>query len=355
MNMKNTWSILHKELVMGPRNGMLLWIIAMPLIITFVVRLVFGGLIEPAPRLGIVDLGSSGVPAAIERLGGIEVTKVDSTERLERMVETNHLDAGLVLQRGFDGSVLSGSSPELRFFVGGESLATNRIILAVSTIDAIRSVAGQPSPVHVVTRTVGSGTSVPFSERMVPLLVFLAVALGGIFLPAASIIQERETRTMEAILTTPTTVGELMVAKGIFGYLLAFLVGALTLLMNSGFTASTGAYLVVLAVASLMTVQLGLALGAAAKDMATMFSIWKSAAIVVFAPAVLFLFPGVPEWIARIFPTYYFLGPLYHMLVDGAPLRAEVANLAIGVGVSAILAVAAAGLARRMETKIAVA
>ncbi len=340
---------------MGPRSGMLLWIIAMPLIITFVVRLIFGNIIEPSPRLGVVDLGTSSIPAAIEKEGGIQLQMVDSVGRLEQLVRDNNLDAGLVLTKGFDTAVRSGQTPELRFFVGGKSLASNRIILAVTTIDLIRSIAGQPSPTKVVTEVVGSGSAIPLSERLVPLLVFFAVALGGVFVPAASIIQEREAKTIDAMLMTPVGVGDAMAAKGIFGFFVSLIVGVFTLVINTGFTAQTGAFIVVLAAAALMMVPLGLLLGAVAKDMATMFSIWKSGAIFIIAPAILFLFPSLPEWIARIFPTYYFLGPLYHMIVDSSSLSSVAGDLAISVGISLVIAAAAGAVARKMETRLAIA
>ena len=61
----------------------------------------------------------------------------------------NDLDAGLVLPLGFDEAVQAGEQPELQFFVGGESLASNRLILAVTTLDAVRAVEGTTPPVDV--------------------------------------------------------------------------------------------------------------------------------------------------------------------------------------------------------------
>ena len=69
---------------------------------------------------------------------------LDDTEDLKTQVEANDLDAGLVLPPGFDDQVRSGSRPPLEFYVGGESLASNRIILAVTTIDLVREIEGTP-------------------------------------------------------------------------------------------------------------------------------------------------------------------------------------------------------------------
>jgi ABC-2 type transport system permease protein len=334
---------------------MFIFIFAFPLIITLVIRLVFGGLFDQAPRLGVVDLGSSSIPAAVAEMDSVAMTRVSSVDELRRMVRAHDLDAGLILPEGFDESVRSGARPELQFFLSGESLASDRIILTVTAVDLVRQVAGAPSPVHVTTEMVGEGASVPIEERLVPLLVLFAVAMAGIFLPAASIIQEKETRTIDAVLTTPIAVSEWMLAKGVLGFLLAFAIGSFTLLLNGGFSAQLLGHLAVLVVASFMCAQLGLLLGAGVNTMNAMFSIWKSGGIIIFAPAILFLFPAVPEWIARIFPSFYFLGPLYEMTVEGA-LFADVAmDLGIGALISIALTALVVPVSRRMETRLGLA
>ncbi len=355
MSVRKTWQIFARDVAMGPRTMMVLWLIVFPLLITFVVRLVFGDLIDPSPRVGVVDFGSSSIPAALEADDGIDLTIVNRVAELQEMVETNELDAGLVLDAGFDAAVQRGDLPNLRFFVGGESLASNRIVLAVTTIDLIRGLAGEPAPVEVVTEVIGDGSSVPFQQRLVPMLVLLSVALAGIFLPAASLIQDKTTHTIDAVLITPAQVGDYFVAKGMVGFLLAFGVGVITLLINGGFTAYVGGNLLVVGVGALMSVQIGLILGAAIKDIQTMFTVWKGGGIILFAPAVLFLFPTVPQWIAKIFPTYYFLGPLYEMTVNAVSVADVALDLAIGVAISIALAGLAGIVARRMEKRLAAA
>jgi ABC-2 type transport system permease protein len=351
MNFRNSITIVRKDLVLGPRTIMFIWIIGFPLIITFLVRLVFGGLIDPSPRLGIVDHGSSVITELAGKLEGVEVTVVESGEELKKMVEENEYDAGLILQEDFDNAVKTGRNIELQFFVGGKSLASDRMVLAVTLADLLREITGEPFDVEVTMKPVGSGPSVPIGERLVPLLVLLTVAFAGIFLPAASIIQERENRTIDAVLASPVKAGDFVTAKGIVGFLLAFIAGGITLLLNGGFTGIVGGQLLILAVAAFMSVDFGLILGCAVGDMATMFSVWKGGGIILFAPALLFLFPSVPRWAARFFPTYYFLGPLYEVSVEGAAFNRVLLDLGIGFGISVGLAFIVKAFAGRMKAK----
>lgn len=354
MSIRRTWVVFTRDVLAGPRTMMVFWLFVFPLLITFVIRIVFGDLIDPSPRLGIVDLGSSAVPAMVTDIDEIEVMVIDTETNLREQVESNDLDAGLVLQSGFDDSVRAGERPALRMFMSGESLASTRIILAVTAVDIIRGLAGEPAPVEVLTEYIGDAPAVPIEERLVPMLVLLAVALAGIFLPATMVIQEKINHTADAVLSTPVQVGDFFAAKGIVAFILSFGVGVLTLLVNGGFTSYVAGNLAVIAVGALMSVPIGLILGGAIKDLQTMFTIWKSGGAILFAPAVLFLFPSIPGWIPRLFPTYYFLGPLYEMTVNAASLGDVYIDLIIGVAISVALIAVVAPVAKRMEMRLAI-
>jgi len=316
MNMYTIFSIVRKDLATGPRVVLLFWVVAMPLLITLLIRLIFGGLVDRPPRLGIVDQGRSSISLEAAGIDEIDVVFPGSVSDLKKQVESHDLDAGLVLQEGFDEAVKAGDAPQLEFYIAGESLASDRITLAVTALDLVRAVAGQPAPVSVEMKTVGDGAAVPLVDRLVPMLVLLAVTLSSIFLPAASLIQERETKTLSAVLVTPARVGEFMLAKGFVAFVLSLSSGVFTAALNLGFGEQFSTTLLIILGASFLCVPIGLALGAAVKDMSTMCAIWKTGALVLFAPAILMLFPSVPRWIAMIFPTYYFIGPLYDVNVE---------------------------------------
>ena len=55
----NAWHVLRKDLGVGPRSPIFLYAIVLPVILTLLIRVVFGSLFDPVPRLGIVDEGES--------------------------------------------------------------------------------------------------------------------------------------------------------------------------------------------------------------------------------------------------------------------------------------------------------
>ena len=160
------WHLLRKDLGVGPRSPIFLYAIVLPVILTLLIRVVFGSLFDPVPRLGIVDEGESQVVQNVRNVEGIQVTFPESAAALKTLVENNDLDGGLVLPAGFDGALQAGQMPNVQFFFGGQSLASNRVVLGVTMVDLIREVAGSPAPIDIETITVGEGDTVPIVSRL---------------------------------------------------------------------------------------------------------------------------------------------------------------------------------------------
>ena len=70
MRASNVWKVLRKDLALGPRSPIVLWALVLPIVLTVLIRGVFGGLFESEPRLGIIDEGNSEVTAAASRWRG---------------------------------------------------------------------------------------------------------------------------------------------------------------------------------------------------------------------------------------------------------------------------------------------
>ena len=349
----NAWHLLRKDLGVGPRSPIFLYAIVLPVILTLLIRVVFGSLFDPVPRLGIVDEGESQVVQNVRDVEGIQVTFPESAAALKTLVENNDLDGGLVLPAGFDGALQAGQMPNVQFFFGGQSLASNRVVLGVTMVDLIRQVAGSPAPIDVETITVGEGDTVPIVSRLLPLIVLMAVLIAGALTPATSLVEEKEKRTLTALLVTPTRLGDVLLGKGALGFILAMATGVVTLALNGALGANPAALLLVLVLATLMAAEVGLMLGSFAKDTKALYTIWKSGAIVLVAPVVFFIWPNLPQWIAKVFPTYYFLSPLFEIAIRGAGLADVWVELAIGFAVCAVLLPGVYTLGRRMEATLA--
>ncbi len=352
MSLSRILLVLRKDLQLGPRSPIFLWVLLLPVLITLMLQVTFGNLFDPNPRLGVVDQGASDVTTAIQDLEGLELTLLSDVADLKDKVESNDLDAGLVLQPGFDGAVRSGANPSLEFYVGGQSLASNRIILAVTAVDLVRDVAGTAPPVEVEVVTLGE-EGLPISVRLVPFIVMYALLVAAVFLPSFSLADERENRTLSALTVTPVTLAEVVTAKGILGFLLAGAMAVVTLWLNSALTAQPLALIVVLIVAAALLVEIGLIYGTASKDIAGVFALIKGTGFILLAPTAFYIFTGWPQWIAKLFPTYWVINPVYEVTINDSGLSTVWGELAIAAGVIVLLAFVVMVLTRRLRSKLA--
>jgi hypothetical protein len=113
--------------------------------------------------------------------------------------------------------------------------------------------------------------------------------------------------------------------------------------------------LVVFAVAGLMLVELGLLLGARAKDTTVLFTIWKGSAWLLMLPLVALLWSGFPRWVAMLSPTWWFISPTWKVAMEGKGLADVGLELGVALGFVVVLFVAVRLAARRVERTIGAA
>lgn len=352
MSLARTLSILKKEFALGPRSPFFYYTLLLPVALTLLFQFAFGSLFAAQPRLAIIDEGSSEITSAVAAMRGIELTILSDEDELLRRVAANDFDAGLILPVGFDAAVRDGSRPILRFHIGGESHASNRIILAVTAADLVRDIEGISAPVQV--EVVGFGDEgVPLALRLVPIIVFYALAMAGIFVPGASLVEEKEQGTLMGMLVTPAKASEVLVAKWSLGFLLASVMSLITLILNGAMGSRPFDVVVVVMVAAGLTSMLGLLVGVVAKDSTMLFGLIKGSGIVLFAPVLFYLFPSWPQWIAKLFPLYWIIEPVWQVSIMGERLSAVWLELGVALLIAAALLPIIIALSRKMLAQMA--
>jgi ABC-2 type transport system permease protein len=128
-----------------------------------------------------------------------------------------------------------------------------------------------------------------------------------------------------------------------------------TLWLNSALTAQPLALIVVLVVAAVLLVEIGLSYGTASKDIAGVFALIKGTGFILLAPTVFYIFTGWPQWIAKLFPTYWVINPVYEVTINNAGLNEVWAELAIGMVVIVLLSMVVMVLTKRLRSKLAAA
>ncbi len=318
MSPRRIGAIIRKDFMGGLGRTFFILAVVVPVLLTLVINLVFGRFFTEKPTLAVWDEGHSEVSAKIKRLDSLIVKEVEDKRDLKEKVKNGAIDGGLVVPKYFDEDLDKNKLPEVEVYIGGESLASNRIVLASSLTDVIRKEAGQKVPIDIIETPLGKEAELPIKVKVIPLLILYAIFIGGCTLPTAMIVDEVQKRTISAVTITPATLGELLSAKAIVGFFTSFGMGMVILVINQVFMGNVWLLIIFMLLGAILAVEFGLTIGQFSKDLTIAWTYIKLVGLVLFVPALLLFFPQVPDWVSQIFPTYYLFNPIIEITQHAA-------------------------------------
>jgi ABC-2 type transport system permease protein len=320
MSVRNIFILLRKEIVQGPKNFLFLFALIVPLVLTLLLSLVFGTYFSGASRLGIVDQGTSRAEALLRENQGIRLITYSSAAELEDASARGAVDMGILLPAGFDEQVQASQQTSVTVYVWGESHLRHRLVLGSAIIYGVRQIAGQEVPVEVLQRVVGEGANIPWEKRLLPLMVMMSILLSGVMVPATSLVTEKVKRTISALSVSPASTLDVFIAKGLLGVILSLFAAFLMLFLNRAMGEEPVLLSFVLLLGAVFSASIGVLLGALVKDINTLFATIKGLGIVLYGPGFVYMFPEIPQWIGRLFPTYYLINPVLEIAMNNASL-----------------------------------
>jgi ABC-2 type transport system permease protein len=187
------------------------------------------------------------------------------------------------------------------------------------------------------------------------LWLMMSLTMTGITIPPGLLVEEKEKRTIRALLVTPASYADVIAAKALVGLVYVMLGAWFILWLNQGFTGEVALTSVVILLTALFMVEIGLCLGALFNDLSTLQT-WS------FAVLLPFMLPGmlVPlsaagvfslgpvDLVLRLLPTYYTVTAIQPALNGTATLARLADDLAIiGLGIVVAFGLAVALLRRR--------
>ncbi len=320
MNMKNVSTIIGKDVRQGMRSSMFIFVLVSPFIYTFLIGMIFGGFLGEGrpPTLGVVDLGNSELVPLMSDFEGLNTRIYTSESRMQTAIENNVVDGGIVLAVDFDETLLGGNSPDLEIRFSGKSYASNRLNIQNTLTKLVREMVGQEVPVEINTTVLGSEKALALRDRTTPFIFLAVIMISGFFLTSLGIVEEREERTISAVSVTPVTITEFIASKAILGYVMAIVATTLTFVMNG---VTDPAYLSLLMpflfLGGLFAVSVGVIFGTLMDNSTELLGMAKGINFLLMAPALVILFPSIPQWIAKFVPTYYIIYPIMQISMLG--------------------------------------
>jgi ABC-2 type transport system permease protein len=315
MNFHNIVAIIKKEVRGGIKDPLFLTVFIVPLLFTLIFQLVFGRLWVQKTVIAIFqEGGGSRIVQEFEQNDAIRIIELLSIDAVYTEVKDKKVDVGVIFPENLEGKLKNAEKVILKVYINGESLAKNRTIAGTAIASALRNFSPNAPPVNFEEIQIGEEKSLNLIQQALPIIVLVAILFGTFMLSSTFLVKEKEKRTLSALLVTPLSISELLFAYGLLSVTLSLFMALVILFLNVGFNLPI-IILIPLILGSIFGVELGLMLGIFAKDMATIFAAIKSLGIFLYAPAIVLIFPNWPQWIAKIFPTYYIIYPVFRISI----------------------------------------
>lgn len=316
MTLRHVWVLIRKEFRGSTSNFFIIYTVLVPLLMSFFLSAIFGTLFSEKPTVGVYSADASRLVDELATLEYVDSKQYDSADELQNAVERGAVDVGVIVPADFDTQLSQNQLVQLDYYVWGESEANHRATVSSALDNVIYKISDQQATLSVTPVEVGEGTDLGWQERLLPLIMVFVVVIGGMVVPASSLIDEREKRTIRALITSPITLPEVFLAKGVVGVVLSVIMGVVALIINQAFGSQPLALVFILTLGAIMSAEFGLLMGAFIKDMNTFFAVIKAIGLFLYAPAIVMLFPELPQWIARVFPMYYVIGPVSELTIE---------------------------------------
>jgi ABC-2 type transport system permease protein len=162
-------------------------------------------------------------------------------------------------------------------------------------------------------------------------------------------VDEKQKHTLTALTITPTSLGDILTAKGLIGIILALVMSIVIMLLNQAWGVQPGLLMIVLSLGALLAALFGLLLGSLVNDINTLFATIKAVGILLYAPVFVYMFPQIPQWIGKIFPTYYIVQPVVEISQQSGAWSDIIFEVSVLAGLIVLMLVLTIVVSRRLR------
>ncbi len=273
----------------------------------------------------------------IELAGGYSVAfeEVSTTQEMRDMMGWREL--GLVVPANFEEMLDAGDEPTLTGYI----------------LWAYRNKAADFETKYskVFTELLGSTIHVKISkEYVIPdsdiqvssvhFNIFFAIFWMAVAIVPHLMLEEKTTRTMDALLTSPVTSGQVIAGKAMAGAFYVILAGSFSIALNASFVTNWSLALLGLVCAASFSLAFGLALGSFYSEARQLKAVTWIIMFFLLAPASIAMDQSISEGlrIALAWLPTAALGRLFHFSFSTGPSLAQLTfNLVIVLGYTALL------------------
>jgi ABC-2 type transport system permease protein len=222
----NIWIIAVKDIRDAFKSRLILSLI---LVLGFMVAtpsLISVFLVQPDSPIAIYDAAGSELFQALEGDPGLAMREARSQEDLQFLVGSSGIgpgvDAGLLIPAGFDAGLIAGTPPSIQLYVSwanrGELQTLEDRLAGLGS-----ELLGLDEPLPIESQIVYSSTGGFQMLGFLGMTSVLIITMIGLFLVPHLLLEEKHTKTLDALLVAPATIRQVVAGKTLAGMFYMFI------------------------------------------------------------------------------------------------------------------------------------
>ena len=350
MNFGAIAAITRKDVIDAIRNRYLLTALFTPLFVAVLFRLLLPGTNDSILTIVVHDSGNSAMTAQLRKIPQIKIVDAASAEATESEVQTHKAIGGLVVPANFDADATAGKQPELTIYINNKKSVFEQAALRRLLDQQVRVLVKQPEPARLVWIDVDKDTSeqnrrgLALPQMLLPLLLLLTLGMIGAMVVPLLLVEEKEKRTLDFLLSSPASLKEIVAGKALTGVAYTILIAGLLLVIHRHLVGNWLLMGLSILLGLVFVVAVGLLMGSLLSNTMQVNTWAGTVLIILLAPSFpSFGLPAAVDTAMRFVPTYYLTKALEVSLTGNVTSRVWV-HLAI-VLVCTVIAFSAAAWA----------
>jgi ABC-2 type transport system permease protein len=298
-------TLLRQDLTGAFRDSVILYVVAAPLILAVLARLLLPSLEQATLTCAVIRKADPELVRKLEAYFRVET--LPNEQALERRVLRPDDVAAVLVEDGSTTLLLEGNEQEetRSIYVSalaailGEPGAQGKVEIRAQSLGGGRQDAGRQDAGRQ-----GSARSY-LNEYVAVFLIMLATLLGGMTV-GFNMVDDRHTRAFQALAVSPLPLRDFLISRALFATLQGLAVGVLTTVILLGFRLPYGRLLVALVASGPVAVILGFLMAVMADNQIAAIGATKLIMpLYLLVPLVGIFLPGSWQWFLLPFPNYW--------------------------------------------------
>jgi ABC-2 type transport system permease protein len=229
------WTIASKDILESLRNKLIISLILGMGFMLLMPKLLGLMLVPPEIPVLVYDPGESRLTAKLEDSDQYQVQRVRSIKEVKQVIGSAGfglgVEFGLAMPDDFDQVLEDGGQPDLDGYVAW----ANRMdapLLKTDFEEQFEKLVGQPVRINTEGNIVYPPSDTGLWLLMTTITPVIVILMMGIQLVPALMFEEKQTKTMAALLVSPASIGQVVVGKALAGLFYVIVAASVVFAIN---------------------------------------------------------------------------------------------------------------------------